>query len=215
VKPYYQHGGVTIYHGDCREVLPSVSGDVLVTDQVWPNTPAGMFPGIVSPEVLFASALALTSPRRVIVVLGSMSDPRFLAGVPKDLPFVRAAFLRFSVPRYRGTILDGGDVAYVFGSREGPEGKTVLPAEKTSVTAIEPHPDHPCARSLTYMRWLVGFYSQLSDVILDPFAGSGTTLVAAKNLGRRAIGIKIEERYCETAAKRLAQEVLPLSGAAA
>ena len=70
-------------------------------------------------------------------------------------------------------------------------------------------PDHPTPKPLNVIRWVV---SRLPDgTVLDPFMGSGTTLVAAKSLGRRAIGIEIEERYCEIAANRCRQEVLGLA----
>jgi site-specific DNA-methyltransferase (adenine-specific) len=67
---------------------------------------------------------------------------------------------------------------------------------------------HPCPKPLSWMKWLVVLASSDKEVICDPFMGSGTTLRAAKDLGCSAIGIEIEERYCEMAAKRLQQEVI-------
>ena len=68
---------------------------------------------------------------------------------------------------------------------------------------------HPTQKPVALMEWCLGFLDE-NDTVLDPFCGSGTTLLAAKNLGRLAIGIEIEPRYCEIAVKRLRQEVLPL-----
>ena len=70
--------------------------------------------------------------------------------------------------------------------------------------------DHPCPKPMRFGLWLIERASIATDTVLDPFCGSGTFLVAAKQLGRRAVGIEIEERYCETAAKRLQQRALPM-----
>lgn len=67
---------------------------------------------------------------------------------------------------------------------------------------------HPTTKPLKLMSELMRLFSNEDELILDPFMGSGTTLRAAKDLGRKAIGIEIEEKYCEIAAKRLSQEVL-------
>lgn len=81
-----------------------------------------------------------------------------------------------------------------------------------SVYHNEPPSDdrHPCAKPLSACRWMIGKASSPGETILDPFAGVGSFLVAAKHMYRSAIGIEIDERYCEIAAKRLAQGALPL-----
>jgi hypothetical protein len=68
--------------------------------------------------------------------------------------------------------------------------------------------EHPCPKPVRLFTWLIEQPSEATHTIIDPFMGSGTTLRGAKDLGRKAIGIEIEENYCEIAAKRIAQEVL-------
>lgn len=82
-----------------------------------------------------------------------------------------------------------------------------------TITCNQPTRDsvHPCPKNLQVMRWIVQRASRPGETICDPFCGRGTTLRAAKDLGRKAIGIDSDERYCERAVEYLSQEVLQFS----
>lgn len=210
MRPYYSEGGVTLYHGDAREILPHLEADTIVTDPVWPNASADLA-GRDDPFGLLRDTLAV-APRSVVrlaVQLGCDSDPRFLAAVPERWPFFRLCWLDMSRPNYKGRLLGGATPAYYFGepptSRPGAH---VIPGIFRDSSSDGKYPGHPCPRQLDQVCWIVKWWSNPGDVILEPFAGSGTTLEAAARLGRRAIGIEIEERFCEIAVKRLAQRVL-------
>ena len=210
MKPYYEHDGITIYHGDCREICPQLeSCESVITDPVWPNCPAGLLAGSENPKRLWDETWnALITPVRATVVMRHDSDPRMLACV--DLPYARASILPYVMPGYIGRYLGGDELAYSFGTPIPSRlGQKVIPGR---APAAQPHKrqanGHPCSRALTHFEFLVRWWSEIEEKVLDPFCGSGTTLVAAANQGRRAIGIEIEEKYCEIAAKRLSQEVM-------
>lgn len=209
MKPYYSEDGITIYHGDCREVLMRLRGyDTVITDPVWPNASVELV-GWDDPVILFKEATELLQAARLAVHLGCDSDPRMLSELEARWTFFRVVTLDIARVGYKGRLLMTGDIAYLFG--EPPKsrpGAHVIPGRCMDADSNGKQADHPCPRKLNHVGWLVRWWSELDDVILDPFMGSGTTLVAAKNKGRRAIGIEIEEKYCEIAAKRLAQKVL-------
>lgn len=218
MKPYYEHAGITIYHGDCLEILPTLDllGQTIVTDPVWPNASVPLA-GCDDPEGLLRSALAsCESSARLAIHLGCDSDPRVLRAVDSVWPFFRVASLEIVRVGYKGRVLMTGDIAYLFGvpppSRSGAH---VIPGKCVDADSSGKQSDHPCPRKLKHAQWLVRWWSAPGDTIVDPFMGSGTTLVAAHDLGHQAIGIEIEERYCEMAAKRLSQEVFDFSEASA
>jgi hypothetical protein len=94
--PYYEHAGVTIYHGDAREILPELSADTIITDPVWPNS---IFPKVADPEQLLKETLAVAVVKRIVIHLGCDSDPRFLRSVPSSFPFIRFCLLESSGER--------------------------------------------------------------------------------------------------------------------
>jgi len=224
MTPYYQDDLVTLYCGDAREVLAAGLEPVesIITDPVWPNGEQ-VFPG-VNPRELLADVLGLVSDvERVVIQLGCDSDPRFLACVPARWEFLRACWLEYACPSYKGRLLYTGDLAYVFGRPPASHpGAMVLPGRCTSdrpdlvfarktgrhkyfTGRIGVDLPHPAPRRYQHVRWLVRWFG--GESVLDPFCGSGTTLLVAKDLGVRAIGIEIEERYCAVAVNRLRQEV--------
>lgn len=208
MKPYYEHAGITIYHGDCREILPTISASALITDPVWPGASLPL-QGFDRPAQLFAEAWqSAKGIARASIQIGCWTPPFFMGCI--GLPFFRVCWLRYAALGYRGRILLTSDVAYFFGTPPKPlPGKTTIPGEFVDVSNTGRETDHPSPRKLGHVRWTINWWSQVDDIIVDPFMGSGTTLRAAKDLGRKAVGIEIEEKYCEMAAKRLSQEVLP------
>lgn len=208
MKPYYQERGITIYHGDCRDVLMRLRGyDTVITDPVWPNAKVELA-GWEDPISLFKECAELLFADRLAVQLGCDSDPRMLAELEARWTFFRVAWLELARPHYKGRLMYGSDVAYLFGEPpKSRDGFHVVPGRFIDSDSSGRQSDHPCPRKLHHVGWLVSKWSNPTDCILDPFAGSGTTLVAAANHGRTAIGIEIEEKYCEMAAKRLSQEV--------
>jgi len=219
VKPYYQDKWVTIYHGDCLEILPELGpSDAVITDPVWPGCKKLGMAGEDDPIGLFTRACNIFSKmtNRVIVILGCDSDPRFLSAVPPTLPYLLTCWLRRIPPIYKGNILYGADIAYVFGQPNAWEHTSrILTCEAYSVSKGRRGTDllniHPCFRPEKTMFWLVGRFTKEGQTIIDPFMGSGTTIVAAKYSGRKSIGIEIEEKYCEIAAKRCCQSVMELT----
>jgi DNA modification methylase len=216
VTPYYEGGGITILHADCREVTRWLDADVLVTD---PPYGMGLSSGMGGTfgDCTIEGDADTTTRDRALALWG-------------DAPAL--VFGRWSVPRPLGTRMvltwekgnhvGMGDLAlpwkpnteeiYVLGSGfHGHRGSSVLHHLAIAGTVGRTETGnrfHPTEKPVDLMRNLI--LKCPLGVIADPFMGSGTTLRAAKDCGRRAIGVEINERYCEVAARRLGQEVLAL-----
>lgn len=206
MQPYYDHGGITIYHGDCREVLPTLNADAVVTDP-----PYGVGLLAFNDDFALASeglrlcpgalAAVFMSPRRIVELANQIADSwKFerLLWMHKDADLAAP---------WHGWNMNGE--AILICSRAGyrwPKPQSY----RSDLYRAAPwgKVGHPNAKPPIVVRDLVNRLSAPGGTVIDPFMGSGTTLAAAKLLGRRAIGIEIEERYCEMAVRRLAQEVL-------
>jgi site-specific DNA-methyltransferase (adenine-specific) len=218
VKPYYADEAVTLYHGDCREVTAWLEADVLVTDppygmafkqgrrvngqsSAWTSRWTDVtIAGDDSTEAR-DGALAAWGDDRPALVFGTWKRPA-PAGVREVLVWdkvVSTGMGALDVP-WRPS----WESIYVIG--KGFTGRRSHGVLSVSMPTLDPaRKDHPTAKPVDLMVRLI---DKTVGTVADPFAGSGSTLVAAKQLGRKAIGVELEERYCEIIAKRLAQGVL-------
>lgn len=212
MKPYYDHAGITIYHGDCREIAPHLTAQAIVSDPPYGmgwNASTARFSGGHAGNVRKNGGGRRDQPR--IVGDAGPFDPRqwlqysevilfgcnhFASRLPIGTTLVWIKRLEGAF----GSFLSDAEVAWQKG------GHGVYCFRDLSMNGKAHNREHPTEKPLSLMSWCIQRIRAID--ILDPYMGSGSTLVAAKGLGRKATGIEIEERYCEIAANRLAQEVL-------
>ena len=202
-KAYYEDESVTIYHGDCREILPLLDRvDLVLTDP-----PYGV--GKADWDTATWDWLPMVAVKAT-QALGIMPGIANLLSLPQEIEghvYRWMLSARIINSTTRGAIGFGNWIACAVYSRPGVSIYSCA-QDATEIAIRGDMPDHPSPKPFEVMRWLATRLP--GDTILDPFMGSGTTLRAAKDLGRKAIGIEIEEKYCEIAAKRMSQLVLPL-----
>lgn len=217
VSIYYQDEHVTLYHGDCTEITEWLTADVLVTDPPYGvnHSTHGKNAPIVKGEartgrsakrvltiehtMVRDTAIALWAPRPAIV-FGSWRAPR-----PLDTRF-RLVWDKV-IPGMGGVGVwkPQDEEVYVVGDWPNPRTISRTDSNVLRFKALrgKMRPDHPTPKPVDLMEYLIE--RSPAGTVADPFAGSGATLLAAKNLGRKSIGVEMEEQYCELIATRLTE----------
>lgn len=239
-SPYYDDGEVTIYHGDCLEILPHIENvDITVSSPPYnqlQHTDAkgsGMHKGN---RWLDKSANGYRS------FDDKMTEDDYRAWMRQVFGMCRAVSAGvvwinhktrfrdklgmhplnvFPWPFYSEIVWDRGVSMVLNARRFAPSHEYIYgfgdphwwdDAMNTRMTvwrcAPAKHDEHPCPFPEAIVSPLIAASCPEGGIVLDPFMGSGTTLRVAKDLRRKAIGIEIDERYCEIAAQRMSQGVL-------
>lgn len=222
--PYYSDDLVTLYHGDCREITEWLDAAALLTDppygiawrsrKGWTNAYGGgsakQQDGIANdadtdardevlaawgkkPAVIFGDLLRPQPRGSVQVLIYAKSDDAGIRGAHGG--FRRDVEAIYLTGKWSAGVGGRSSVLRSNGRVAGPRGMAARFG-------------HPHAKPVDLLEELIRACPP--GVVTDPFAGSGSTLVAARNLGRRAVGVEIEERYCEIAARRLSQATFDL-----
>jgi DNA modification methylase len=230
MKPYYEESGITIYHGDCREILPTLPKvDLVLTD---PPYSSG---GFQEAGKSVGSIGTRTSDTIQLDNLSTRGYERLMREVLRHCNQADEIFMftdwRMWIPAFDAVESAGWRVRNMIvwdkmqmgmGMPWRNQHELIVYGKRTSAKIMDGkrgnviratrsgNEHHPTEKPVELIAVLLG--NTDSDLTVDPFMGSGTTLRAAKDLGRKAIGIEIEEKYCEIAVKRLRQEVFNFGG---
>jgi site-specific DNA-methyltransferase (adenine-specific) len=227
VTPYYDEDGITIWHGDCREIDAwDIAGGVMVTDPPYGmSAVSGWAKKLIWSDVYGCRGDGSidgdtdTSVRDHVVDVWSGRPALVFGRYGIDPP----AGTRMALVWDKGMAAGMGDLSiawrpnwelvFVIGTGFIGRRDSGVISGHHNVPRVSMGRCHPHMKPTNLLRDLILKCPPLADVV-DPFMGSGTTLRAAKDLGRRAIGVEVEERYCEIAANRLAQGVLDFGASA-
>ena len=207
LTPYYEDDWTTVYHADCRDIAAPVGVSLVLTDPPYPQEFLHLFADLGR-----IASKALTPGGSMVTLCGHYQVPDVCNLLSEHLRYWWIGGMRYAggTQRFPGKwVLVQWKPAlwYVKGARKA--GDTSCPGDMMPGGGKDKTHHHWGQPTEWFAHWITTL-TEPGDVVFDPFMGAGSTLAAAKSVGRRAIGIEIEERYCEIAANRLAQEVLDL-----
>lgn len=213
MEPYYQKSGITIYNGDCLEIMDQFrdkSFNLLLTDP--PYGIGTEFDNYEDTEENWFKLMNSALPKMIRVAKMCI------------LPCCRFKYLEWIYQNYPPDWLicwykgAGWQRSFIGFNDWEPllvYGKTSKGMYMHDFFGTRPSPprgtfNHPCPKPIQWADWLIQKATKKADIIFDPFMGSGTTMVSAKQLGRKAVGIEISEKYCQIAVERLKQVQIKL-----
>lgn len=202
-EPYYDKDGITIYNADCRDILPLLPKvDLVLTDPPYgigkdgSHESTGKHGGRKAYE--FMGWDAVRPDRQTFNQILDASAHQVIWGGNYFADYLPASMRWLVWDKGQRIKQSDGELAWT--SQQSALRIMTL----NRVEIMQDGAVHPTQKPIKVMTWCINFFPD-AETILDPFMGSGTTLVAAKMLGKKAIGIEIEEKYCSIAVERLAQ----------
>ena len=229
MTPYYDEDGITIYHGDCLEVLPTLpSADLVVTDPPYIigamsagslGSKSGTWADMMNSATWFAAwyRAARVRPDGALWTFCNWRSLPVVQRAAYDAELAITSVLVWD----KQWIGPGGPnglrpsyelVALICGADFSIPDRGIPDIKRCQVGSYKAT-GHPAEKPVELVQWIIETSARpIGSLVVDPFLGSGTTAIAAKKSGMRFVGIEADERYCEMAAKRLAQGVLDFGG---